>query len=61
MMEENFNARCDEAMNGLIAVDLYKKNMEKTCCDVRYKLIITDIQMPEMDGITEAIAIKQLE
>ena len=35
--------------------------MTKTCCEIRYKLILTDIQMPEMDGISEAIAIKQLE
>ena len=28
--------------------------MTKECCDVRYRCIFTDINMPEMDGITEA-------
>lgn len=28
--------------------------MAKECCDVRYRCIFTDINMPEMDGITEA-------
>ena len=35
--------------------------MRKTCCDVRYKLILTDIMMPTMDGIEEAQAIFELE
>ena len=43
----------DEANDGDVALELYKKNMEKTCCDVRYKMILTDINMPNMDGITE--------
>ena len=47
----------DEAHDGDIAVELYKKNMEKTCCDVRYKMILTDINMPKMDGITETVEI----
>ena len=43
----------DEADDGDTAFELYKKNMEKTCCNVRYKVILTDINMPRMDGITE--------
>ena len=35
--------------------------MTKTCCDVRYRVIFTDIQMPEMDGISEAKQIKEDE
>mmetsp|Transcript_26392 Transcript_26392/g.32947 ORF Transcript_26392/g.32947 Transcript_26392/m.32947 type:complete len:94 (+) Transcript_26392:219-500(+) len=51
---KNFRRGCDEAVNGLIAVDMYKRNMTKTCCQVRYRVIFSDIQMPEMDGITAA-------
>ena len=32
---------------------MYYRNMTKTCCDTRYKVIFNDINMPEMDGITE--------
>ena len=38
---------------------MYLTNMRKTCCDVRYKSIFTDIQMPVMDGITEVQLILQ--
>ena len=30
---------------------MYLDNMHKTCCDVRYRIVITDINMPRMDGI----------
>ena len=33
---------------------MYLENAKKLCCDVRYKVILTDIQMPVMDGITSA-------
>jgi CheY-like chemotaxis protein len=54
LIEHQFGLKCDEATNGLIAVDMYIRNMAKTCCEVRYRVIFTDINMPEMDGITEA-------
>ena len=28
--------------------------MEKDCCDVKYKLIMTDLNMPNMDGFAAA-------
>ena len=40
---------------------MYKHSMTKTCCDVRYKVIFTDINMPVMDGITEAKKIQKLQ
>ena len=45
-----FNKKCDKAENGLEAVQLYEKNMQKKCCNVRYKVVLSDIQMPVMDG-----------
>ncbi len=29
---------------------MFKQNYEKTCCNVRYKMIFMDINMPIMDG-----------
>lgn len=29
---------------------MFRLKMHKKCCNRRYKLVITDIQMPEMDG-----------
>ena len=61
MIEADFGKVCDEAMNGLVAVEMYYHSMTKTCCNVRYKIIFTDIQMPEMDGIAELTLIKHHE
>jgi CheY-like chemotaxis protein len=36
--------------NGVEEVSAFINNNEKTCCDVRYKLVLTDLNMPEMDG-----------
>ena len=33
---------------------MFKENMEKTCCDVRFRLIFTDLNMPNLDGISAA-------
>jgi len=30
---------------------MYLANMQKTCCEVRYRIVLTDINMPRMDGI----------
>ena len=38
---------------------MYIANASKTCCDVRYKIILTDIQMPVMDGVESAKIIMQ--
>ena len=38
---------------------MYMANAEKICCDVRYRLVLTDIQMPVMDGIKAAKLIRQ--
>mmetsp|Transcript_15526 Transcript_15526/g.21035 ORF Transcript_15526/g.21035 Transcript_15526/m.21035 type:complete len:93 (+) Transcript_15526:231-509(+) len=61
MVESSFGKVCDEANNGQVALDMYKRSMTKTCCSKRYQVIFTDIQMPEMDGLTEATLIKKFE
>ena len=46
-----FGLTCDKAKDGLEELNMYLENMNKTCCDVRYRIILTDINMPRMDGI----------
>ena len=54
VLESMFDIAVDTAEDGDDEVDMFKANMEKTCCDVRYKLVLTDLNMPRMDGFTAA-------
>ena len=38
---------------------MYEANMTKMCCKTRYKLVMTDIMMPIMDGYEAAQAINK--
>jgi CheY-like chemotaxis protein len=53
MILENFQMGVDEAINGKIALDMFKEGYERkcNCVDRAYKLIIMDLQMPVMGGI----------
>ena len=48
----------DIARDGAIEVKLLKKDLEKTCCSTRYKLIITDINMPILDGYEASVKVR---
>jgi len=54
ILEENYQIHCDLVENGTKEVEAFKANMEKTCCRKRYKLVLTDLNMPEMDGFDAA-------
>ena len=50
MLEQNYNMGCDLVENGQQAVKAFIMNREKTCCKKYYRLILTDLDMPVMDG-----------
>ena len=60
-MENRFRKQCDEAKSGSAAVVMYNKSMSKTCCNIRYRLILTDICMPWVDGFNVAKQVKKIE
>lgn len=37
---------------------MYKESMLKSCCGIRYKLVITDLNMPVMNGYEASQEIK---
>jgi CheY-like chemotaxis protein len=54
MLEHCFKLRCDTAYSGAEALQLVEKRLDKLHkfgCSEYYRLILTDINMPEMDGI----------
>ena len=52
LIKEDFGIEVDEALNGAIALKMFKIGFNKKCgCIFRsYQLIFMDIQMPVMDG-----------
>jgi CheY-like chemotaxis protein len=51
ILKMNFSLKCDKAMNGLEAVNMFKHhNLNKKCCEQKYSLILMDLNMPVMDG-----------
>jgi len=53
-IEKNLNIVCDFANDGAEAVEIIKTNQNK------YDLVLMDVQMPEMDGVTATKKIKLL-
>jgi len=50
LLETHFGIKVDKAENGKIAVDMVERDLRKECCEVRYKLVLMDLNMPVMDG-----------
>ncbi|MEA3383364.1 MAG: hybrid sensor histidine kinase/response regulator [Campylobacterota bacterium] len=46
------------ASDGLEGLDIYKKNLDK---DEKFDIVVTDIEMPKMDGLKMSAAIKELD
>ena len=50
MLQQKFNINSDRVTQGREAVDKFIENRRKICCDAKYKLVIMDLNLPEMSG-----------
>ncbi len=50
MLQVEWNIESESFLEGKQAVECFKQSLQKTCCQRMFKLVLTDIQMPEMDG-----------
>ena len=63
LIKENFALDVDQALNGQLAVEAYRKGFEKVCgCENRaYKLIFMDVSMPVMGGLEASKLILEMQ
>ena len=50
-LSKQYGLSLKRAENGQHAFDMFKADMEKTCCDVRFQIILMDLNMPVMGGV----------
>jgi CheY-like chemotaxis protein len=63
MLEHCFHISCDTAFSGAEALALVERRLDKLHkygCAETYRLILTDINMPEIDGIQMTKAIRRI-
>ena len=44
------NIICDTALGGQEAIDKFIADRKKTCCKVKYQIVLMDLNMPDVDG-----------
>ena len=59
LLEEQGIVSC-ETTSGQEAVQKFQENLEKTCCSSHFKMVLMDIQMPDIDGHEAAKQIIQI-
>ena len=54
ILRQSYNIDLERAANGLEGIQMFKKDLEKKCCDVHYQIVLMDLNMPIMGGIDSA-------
>ena len=50
LLKSNHGLTCLKASDGAQAVEIFRKDRAKRCCQVRIQIVLMDIIMPIMDG-----------
>ena len=62
ILKHNYDIEIDVSSDGKTAVDMFTKNLNKTCCDVRYKMILMDVNIVgKIDGFEASKVILALD
>ena len=60
LLESNHGLTCLKASDGAEAVEIFRKDRAKRCCETRIQLVFMDIIMPVMDGLEATIRIMEI-
>jgi PleD family two-component response regulator len=60
ILRETYQLQVDKAQNGLEAVNKFRLDLNKKCCNIRYRMVLMDLNMPVMDGYRATEIILQL-
>ena len=52
MLKQKFGLHAEMANTGLEAFEKFIENRAKTCCELKYKLVIMDINLPNDEAFT---------
>ena len=47
----DFEVEVVQALGGQLGIDKFRADRAKTCCQVFFKLVFMDVNMPEVDGL----------
>ena len=61
MIEHSLGLKTVKFLNGFDAISCFQRRLLSKCCGRHFKLILTDIQMPQIDGFRLANTIKSIE
>jgi len=61
VIKYNYDITIDVAKDGKSCISMYKNNLMKTCCNMKYKMILMDLHMPSMDGLAAAKEIFEVQ
>lgn len=60
ILRETYQLQVDKAQNGLEAVNKFRLDLNKKCCNIRYRMVFMDLNMPVMDGYRATEIILQM-
>lgn len=61
ILRQSYDIALERAANGLEGIQMFKKDLDKKCCDVHYQIILMDINMPIMNGIDSTKGICKIQ